>query len=283
MSEQKYGGIWTEKKLEALDKYLDTYMTIMKKQTFKVIYIDTFAGRGNVKLKDGRVIEGSSVIALKYSFNAFRFLELDKEHYDELSMNINKNPLNLGRDIRVINEDCNQWIKNIIDNYGEDWFYNNNWRGVMFLDPYAMNLSWDSLVKISRTKIFDVWYLFPFMAANRNLYNNGKIPQANKHKLNNFFGTDVWEEEIYAESHQISLFGEPNAEKVPGGLKQFALKRFGEIFPIVSPKAVLLRNDVNNSPMFLLCFMASNPDPKVKDISLRVADYILTHTDMERV
>jgi hypothetical protein len=121
------------------------------------------------------------------------------------------------------------------------------------------------------------------MAVNRNLYNNRKIPQANRNTLNIFFGTDTWEEEIYAESSQISLFGKQESEKIPDGLKKFVIKRFSEIFPIVSPKAVLLRNDENNSPLFLLCFMASNPEPKVKAISLRVADNILTHAEMERL
>lgn len=160
----------------------------------------------------------------------------------------------------------------------------HNWRGVIFIDPYAMEFSWQSLEEISKTKIFDVWYLFPYYATNRNLYKNiSEMPQANKDKITSILGTNDWIGELYKPSIQMNLFGEAVLEKQAASeIKQYVIKRFNTIFPTVSSEAVLLRNE-HNSPMFLLCFMGSNHNPAAKTTSLRIADAILKNTAMERV
>jgi len=79
------------------------------------------------------------------------------------------------------------------------------WRGVIFLDPYAMNLNWDSLSSIAKTKAFDVWYLFPLSAVNRVLPRHGNIPESHRQKLHQVLGTTSWEREIYQESPQLTL------------------------------------------------------------------------------
>lgn len=45
-TEQLFGGSWTEKKLNILKKYLDSYNTALKNKPFKRVYIDAFAGTG---------------------------------------------------------------------------------------------------------------------------------------------------------------------------------------------------------------------------------------------
>ena len=168
--------------------------------------------------------------------------------------------------------DCNKYLSEI-DQF--DW-KKENWRGIIFLDPYAMQLAWDCLNKISNTETFDVWYLFPFMATNRNLYRNGVIPLPNKLRLNLLLGTDDWEDKIYYDSPQLSLFSERNVEKVDlGKIKDYILSRLRYTFAAVSDKAVLLKN-ARQSPVFMLCFATSNPSPRAIDLSLKAADYILS-------
>lgn len=57
-------------------------------------------------------------------------------------------------------------------------------------------------------------------------------------------------------------------------MQQFIINRLEEIFPTVSKKAVLLRNE-RNSPQFLLCFAGSNPSKAASKLSLNIADSIL--------
>jgi len=122
------------------------------------------------------------------------------------------------------------------------------------------------------------------MALSRNLNKTVvNISDYDKKIVTKILGTNDWINEIYNESSQINLFDEEIYEKkAVSEVKQYILKRFQDAFPAVSPEAVLLRNE-KNSPMFLLCFMCSNPAEKARTASLRVANHILTHTDMERV
>ncbi len=47
-----YGGSWTIKKLDILEKYLNAYTTALKGQPFKLAYIDAFAGTGYLELDE---------------------------------------------------------------------------------------------------------------------------------------------------------------------------------------------------------------------------------------
>jgi three-Cys-motif partner protein len=158
----------------------------------------------------------------------------------------------------------------------KDWA-KENWRGVIFLDPYAMDLEWNCLNKVSATKVFDVWYLFPFMAVNRNLPTNGKILPANKNRLNRILGTNDWENILYYNSPQLSFLEDNIKQKASiDNIKNFILNRLKQTFPTVSDKAVLLRNE-RKSPQFLLCFAGSNPSKRASVLSLKAADYILSN------
>jgi len=48
-----FGNIntWTKSKLDKVEKYLKAYVTALKKQNFRLAYIDAFAGNGYVTKK----------------------------------------------------------------------------------------------------------------------------------------------------------------------------------------------------------------------------------------
>ncbi|MFY9814301.1 MAG: three-Cys-motif partner protein TcmP [Dehalococcoidales bacterium] len=259
-------------KLDAIEKYLNFYTTALKRQHFKLCYIDAFAGSGSIKIKSGDEIRGSAIRALKYPFDKFIFFEEDRSIIEKLQSNINET----GKDknVEFYNADCNTFLLEI-DNI--NWM-KDNWRGVIFLDPYAMDLRWDCLNKVSATKVLDVWYLFPFMALNRNFYRNGKIPKANKEKISLILGIDEseWESKIYSNSPQLSFLEDNIKQKASiDGIKNLVINRLKQTFPTVSEKAVILRNKTK-SPQFLLCFAASNPSKAAGNLSKKVADDILS-------
>ncbi len=47
-NDHKFGGKWTVEKLNMFSSYLNLYITALKKQKFKKIYIDAFAGTGSI-------------------------------------------------------------------------------------------------------------------------------------------------------------------------------------------------------------------------------------------
>lgn len=267
---QEFGSAWTETKLKVLEEYLLAYTTIMKKQSFTLYYIDAFSGSGDIKLKDGREIDGSAIRSLKYPFDYYYFFDLDKTNCENLDRKITNDYPDKKENVSIINTDCNAMLQKIAD---KDWV-EHYWRGVIFLDPFAMQLSWNSLENISKTKAVDVWYFFPFSALNRNLQNKGLIADSNKKTISRVLGADNWEKEIYTE--QPTLFGDIDLEKInTDGLRKYIIKRLQATFPGVSEKAVLMRNE-GNVPIFLLCFATSNPREKAKKASLSVANHLLT-------
>ena len=270
--QQKFGGVWTVQKLNAVENYLGFFTTALKKQSFKLCYIDAFSGSGNVVLKDGQVVDGSALRALKYPFDSYYFFDKDEIHCKALTEKIKTAYPDKLDKINIVNDDCNKLLQSIDQ---RSW-YAEKWRGVIFLDPYAMELSWSCLEKIKNTKAFDVWYLFPFSAVNRNLPKSGEIQHANENLLTKIFGSSDWKQHIYQESPQLTLFGDPNMEKIPDGLKDYIQSRLSQTFPTVAPNPVLLRNE-KNSPIFLLCFAGSNPNEKARGLSIKGAIHILDH------
>ena len=62
---QKFGGNWTEEKLNIFTSYLDAYLIALQNQKFKKIYIDAFAGTGEIETSDGgQFLVGSAKRAL---------------------------------------------------------------------------------------------------------------------------------------------------------------------------------------------------------------------------
>ena len=155
---QEFGSGWTEAKLQAVENYLVFYTNALKNRNFKLCYIDAFAGSGSIKIKGGKEIEGSAVRALKYPFDKFHFFERSETNIRALKVKIDSSLIK--KDVEFHNIDSNSFLLEI----DRMQWQKENWRGVIFLDPFAMDLEWACLNKVSDTKIFDVWYLFPFMA-----------------------------------------------------------------------------------------------------------------------
>ena len=272
---QEFGSVWTEKKLDVFESYLAAYMKIMQKQPFKLLYLDAFSGSGSILTKDQQVLVGSAVRALKFSFDHYYFFESNKQCCAALKKTLAANFSEKLSMITIANQDCNMLLK-MIDT--QNW-REQKWRGVAFLDPYAMDLNWESLEHLAKTEMLDVWYLFPFMALNRNLRKDAEILEATQRRVTQLLGDEEWKQYIYPEAVQQAIFGETEFEKIDmDGLKNYIIKRLKTIFPTVSEKAVILRNG-RSSPIFLLCFMGSNPSPPARGASLRVANYLLDHIE----
>ena len=80
MAVPRFGGRWTEQKLEILRHYLDAYTTALKNQPFILHYVDGFAGAGSYN-------ESANEYAEFYEFrdgSARIALEIGDKPFDEL-------------------------------------------------------------------------------------------------------------------------------------------------------------------------------------------------------
>lgn len=273
---QKFGGPWTVEKLNILSEYLNFYTTALKNQPFQLIYIDAFAGTGKINIgSEGKyvVIDGSARLALQASgqFAEYIFIEKKKSFAKELEEMVQQEFPQQASRVKILNEDCNQALINICQKV--NW---KNSRAVLFLDPYAADVRWETLNAVAATEAIDVWYLFPFGAANRLMKKAGEIDPTWQEKLNSIFGDNSWETRFYEESPQIDLFNDTPKERVVNteSLKKYIETRLNTIFSKVSPNSRVLSNR-KNSPLFLFCFAVSSKKPKAIGLAMTVADYIL--------
>jgi len=273
-----FGGNWTEEKLKRLKKYLKAYAIIMNKQNFRFAYIDAFAGTGYIEEKknktDGQISlfqqndikeiqtysKGSARIALeiKPEFDKYIFIEKSRKHFTEL-LKLKEEFKDKEKKIDLINTDANSWIIDHCNNYNK---WQNN-RAVLFLDPYGMQVNWETIKAIANTEAIDLWYLFPFgIGVNRLLKKDaGNIPASWEIKLDSIFGTNEWKEAFYSETQETTLFGSETKTVKDADfnkISKFIVKRLKSIFAGVAENPLLLRNSKNN-PLYLLCFASGNP------------------------
>jgi len=271
---QQFGGDWTGEKLERVRKYLVAYATIMNKQQFRFAYIDAFAGTGYNVSKTGdedatvlfpdlgtgeakQLLDGSARIALKATprFTKYIFVEKDPNRFAELDRLKQEFP-ELASDIVLINADANSYLRDVCEN--RNWKRN---RAVLFLDPFGMQMSWDTLKAIAKTKAIDLWILFPLgVAVNRLLRRDGQISPGWQRRLDDFFGTPDWRESFYKTKTEENLFGrETRTEKIADfdSIARFFVERLETIFAGVAKNPLALHNS-SNTPLYLLCFAAGN-------------------------
>mgnify|MGYP005852238865 CR=1 FL=1 len=287
-SNQHFGGDWTIEKLERVKKYLQAYTTIMNKQVFKFAYIDAFAGTGYVEFSKEEdqgpglielaeeepqcFIHGSARIALQVRprFQKYVFIEKSNKRCHEL-YKLKDNFPELASDIKIINGEANSIIQKICKEV--NWRTN---RALLFLDPYGMQVKWETLVAIAETKAIDLWILFPLgVAVNRMLKKDGQINELWLSRLDEIFGTREWYDAFYKTKTSSTLFGNvEQTEKVAkiDDIGKYFVSRLKTIFTDVAENPLPLYNSRNN-PLFLLCFAVGNP--KGAPTAIKIAKHIL--------
>jgi len=273
-SEEAFGGKWTAAKLECVRKYLSAYTTIMSKQSYRVAYIDAFAGSGYWKEKNeddapqlafpellkndsSEYRDGSARIALATEprFDKYLLIETQPARADRLEALGEEFP-DKAADIQVTRSDANAYLLDLCENRRWDGH-----RAVLFLDPYGMQVDWTTVQAIAKTKAIDMWYLFPLgVAVNRLLRRDANISSSIRRRLDMLFGTDAWFDAFYEVQERLTLDG-PEVCTVKTGtfdsISRFVNARLAEVFAGVAPQPLALCNSTN-VPIYLLCFAAAN-------------------------
>lgn len=291
MNEHTFGGNWTEDKLERLGKYLTTYRTIFvsneKAKHFRTWYVDAFAGTGSrnepstptapdmfddVYLETSGFRDGSARIALQLAnpFDNYLFIEKSKARVGELQQVVATDFAPRLPRCSFLHGEANallqQWCKE------RDWKKD---RAVVFLDPYGMQVEWSTIQALGATKGVDLWYLFPLgVGVSRMLPRDGKITDAWSKRLDLIFGTHDWYNRFYQKNTTVGLFDEIETlerDAPEEKINAFIHERLGSAFFKVA-KGLVLRNS-KSSPLYLLCFAASNE--RGAPVAIRIAQSIL--------
>jgi three-Cys-motif partner protein len=283
MEAHQFGGPWTEEKLDALRAYLIGYAQALKNQPFHRYYIDAFAGTGDRTPKRqqaarlmqtpelDRMTKGSARVALEIEppFDRFTFIEKRRRRSSALEHLKCEFP---DRAIQILNEDANVAVQRICD--CTDWRSN---RAVLFLDPYGMQVSWETLAAVASTRAIDVWMLYPTgMGLNRLLTKGGEIPSEWQQALDRSLGCRNWREAFYRIEETTDLFGHTSMDRITDAstekFEAFLLDRFRTIFVGIAPETMPLRNS-RGQVMYLLCFVCGNL--RGTDLALRIARSVI--------
>jgi three-Cys-motif partner protein len=288
----RFGGSWTEEKLDRVRQYLTAYTTIFTKNpraaTLRTIYVDAFAGTGYRTSSSARgsspslplfedddavsFQKGSAHIALETEppFDPYLFIEQVAERIEELQSLRQQFP-HRAQQITILHENANSFLR--------QWCRDTDWhihRAVVFLDPYGMEVSWSTIDAIAQTHAIDLWLLFPLgQAVNRLLTRHHPPIAVWAQRLTQMFGTEGWKDAFYRAPMQGTLFGAETALEKDAdfdAIGAFFVQRLETVFAQVVKKPLPLRN-TKNVPIYLLCFAAGNPTGA--PTAVRIASHIL--------
>lgn len=191
--------------------------------------------------------------------NAARFRELD-------AIRLSKPE----KQIECKHGDANSELKAIFES--RPWSFQVAGRGklraVVFLDPYGMNVEWETLKLLAATRAVDVWYLFPMLAVTRQLAKDrARVDRHKSAKLDTIFGTANWRQELYDTHVVTDLFEQQVTTSTRNvslpQIEQYARTRLNSLFCYVSEPLPLIA-DRRGQLFSLFCLSNSASGPAIE-------------------
>lgn len=204
-------GIWSELKLEIVEKYGSAYTAAFANQRgLKKYYVDAFSGAGvHISKRSGGPIDGSPARALKTTppFDGFFFIDMDAQKTAYLKK------LCAGRgNVHIETGDASKYLTQTLLPTIK---YTEFKRALCLFDPYGLHLEWRAMEMAGQSRAIDMFLNFPVMDMNRNAIwrNPSVVPKEGIDRMNSFWGDESWREAAYAEHPQGNLFGAPDIVK----------------------------------------------------------------------
>jgi three-Cys-motif partner protein len=286
-----FGGPWTEIKLDAVEYYLECYTAALTKARFDLWYIDAFAGTGErtEQRETGGIFTGEPLTVVTETLAGsarraltvrppFQHLIFNERNLERCRALETLKTEHRTRDIQVIAGEANAVLREIFS--VQPWLSGakGNARGIVFLDPYALQVEWQTPGMLANTRAVDVWYLFPLRDVTRQLarYRSGIGPKESR--LDRVL-SPRWRD-LYSlpepsdAPRQTSLFGddeERNAsqKQIEGWFKQ----QLETIFPFVSDPLPLLTGSTRQA--FSLFLGVANPSGPAVRLAKHFHRYVM--------
>lgn len=253
-------------------------------------YIDAFAGTGISELRTSSIsdsaplldlvegysedheneefLDGSALVSIQIEnpFTGYVFIEKNPDRAAKLAHSVKGLEISPKR-VRIYQQDAISVLRErVLNSPAVDW---RRHRAVVFLDPFAMQVSWEIIEALAATKAIEVIINFPLgMGIRRLLHRNPKLPRNRKDYLNHYFGSPEWYDIVYASSG--NLFGEETPTKVPDAEKKLAVwyrKRLKSVFGYATAPR-LIRNTKGSH---LYCLYWAGPNAT----GYKIADHIM--------
>lgn len=229
-------GSWAKDKHYYFDRYIDLFVRAMSKRwEGNINYIDLFSGPGKCIIRQtGEEVDGSPLIALKYKFAKYIFVDKSQESIKALK-NRCKSRANFG-EITFIQNDCNKAVIKIKK------LISKNSLNIAFIDPFGLNFKFESYGKLTEDRRIDLIINFPLGTAIKRNMNKSSYDKA---QLDNFLGGKDWKKPNIHNptTHFINYFKEK--------LKEIGYQYTGGDIPIKTKKKQVI--------LYYLLFASKNP------------------------
>lgn len=163
-------GPWSEKKYSLMGGYCEIFNAGIKNKFTNRVYVDLFAGAGYVPIKGkNKILKSSALISLSIPtpFTKYIFCEMDEEKISALEIRARRE--HPEKDILFIKGDSNETVINVIEEIKK---LGPSTIVFCFVDPFSLNLHFETIEKISKVGRVDFLILLALMMnANRNLHN----------------------------------------------------------------------------------------------------------------
>lgn len=295
MEAQSFGDRHTVQKLETVQRYLQAYATALKFSSFKLLYVDACAGSGSSVPKaalepantsharlDGlphvadtdEIIVGSAIRALGVTPPFHKYLLNDVKHanVEALRRSVRDDFPDLSDRVELTRLDANAMLRNLCESH--------NWketRAVVFLDPFGLQINYETLQLLGQTKAIDLWYLVPVFAMYRQVSGDGQINPDGGPRVDAALGTGVWREVAVVEEESTDLFNQLQRRSTRAvdiaWFEKVAKERIGAAFGgrVLEETLPLGRNGIQE---FSLMFAWANPTDKAK-LAAKLAKAVL--------
>lgn len=200
-------GVWSELKLEIFRKYATAYSTILTAKNLHHVYIDGFAGAGQLIRKATKeLIPGSPLNALQVQppFREVHLVDLDQQRVAELRRHTDGM-----KHAHVHSGDANHILLNEIL---PTIRYEDYRRALCTLDPYGLHLDWTVIAAAGAMKTVEIFLNFPILDMHRNVlfWRPEEASPLHLARMNAFWGDGSWRDAIY--SGTGNLFNEPEKQ-----------------------------------------------------------------------
>jgi three-Cys-motif partner protein len=218
-------------------------------------------------------------LAIEPPFDHFHFNEQNSDRNKVLTELKNEFP---NRHIVVTAEDANQLLISAFSRRPWTLGASSKTRGVVFLDPYALQVEWKTLELLARTRAVDVWYLFPLRDVTRQLARQRSGIGPKEDRLDRVL-SERWRD-LYSLPppekvlRQADMFGNPNDQEEERSASQKQIEQWfrellGTQFPYASDPLPLLTGGSRQAFSLFLC--VANPSSKAVELAKHFHGYVM--------
>ena len=228
-----------------------------------------------IVLDADQIVEGSAARALSVSppFDHYLLNDVKRANIKSLQALVRGEYAHLEDRVTFTQRDANEILLELSQT--------TNWkqtRAVVFIDPFGLQIKYDTLRALARTEAVDVWYLVPVFAMFRQVRGDGQVIDDGGRSVDDALGTTDWRKAVAVEHRMPGLFEDEVVYSTKAvdvaWFEKVAKERLASAFGgrVLDRALPLGRNGLHE---FSLMFASANPSDRAWNLAAKLATAVL--------